>query len=150
MTLDHGYKWLKANPTILRISFQTKGTVNRGIGRPKLTVSVKLVKSLLFAVGVVIYQNDGKDVYFAELLSDFMCMRFYWLQSWIKAQIWKIVFWGNSRPPTKISLQSSLLAKTVNFKWLSAHRFVSQSYSMYRSNLPWPIWHLPKSGSRLL
>ena len=53
------------------------GTVNRGIGRPKLTVSVKLVKSLLFAVGVVIYQNDGKDVYFAELLSDFMCMRFY-------------------------------------------------------------------------
>ena len=52
-------------------------TVNRGIGRPKLTVSVKLVKSLLFAVGVVIYQNDGKDVYFAELLSDFMCMRFY-------------------------------------------------------------------------
>ena len=96
-------------------------TVNRGIGRPKLTVSVKLVKSLLFAVGVVIYQNDGKDVYFAELLSDFMCMRFYWLQSWIKAQIWKIVFWGNSRPPTKISFQRSLLAKTVNFKWLSDH-----------------------------
>ena len=128
----------------------TDGTVNRGNGRPKLTVFVILVKSLLFAVGVVIYQNNGKDVFFAELLSEFMCTRFYWQKSWMKAQNWKIVFWGNSRPPTKISLPSSLLAKTVNFKWLSVHRFVSQSYSMYRINLPWPIWHLPKSGSRLL
>ena len=62
-------------------------TVNRGNGRPKLTVFVKLVESLLFAVWVVIYQNDGKDVYFAELISEFMCMRFYWPKSWIKAQI---------------------------------------------------------------
>ena len=54
---------------------EEKDTVNRGIGRPKLTVSVKLVKSLLFAVGVVIYQNDGKDVYFADLISEFMCIQ---------------------------------------------------------------------------
>ena len=40
-------------------------TVNRGNGRPKLTVFVILVKNLLFAVGVVIYQNNGKDVFFA-------------------------------------------------------------------------------------
>ena len=46
-------------------------TVNRGNGRPKLTVFVILVKSLLFAVGVVIYQNNGKDVFFAELISEF-------------------------------------------------------------------------------
>ena len=46
-------------------------TVNRGNGRPKLTVFVILVKSLLFAVGVVIYQNNGKDVFFSELISEF-------------------------------------------------------------------------------
>ena len=60
-----------------------------------------VVHKFLIVVGVTIYQNDGKSVLFAEILTEITYIGFLLLQSWTKPENSKLVFRGYSRPVTE-------------------------------------------------